>query len=51
VNEKCFLHLEAPPARLCGNDTIPPLPKSEDLYAPTPERVHYCVRNIMNYGE
>ena len=51
VNEKAFFSLEAPPARLCGNDTISPLPKSEDLYCPTPERVHYRVQKLMEFGE
>jgi pyruvate/2-oxoglutarate/acetoin dehydrogenase E1 component len=49
ANEKCFEYLEAPPMRLCGNDTIPPLPRSEDLYCPTPERVHYYCRKLADY--
>ncbi|MBK6767302.1 MAG: alpha-ketoacid dehydrogenase subunit beta [bacterium] len=49
INEKCFEYLEAPPMRLCGNDTIPPLPRSEDLYCPTPERVHYYCRKLADY--
>lgn len=49
VNENVFEYLEAPPARLCGNDTIPPLPKSEDLYFFPAERVVYEVKKIMKY--
>ncbi|MBU1637812.1 alpha-ketoacid dehydrogenase subunit beta, partial [bacterium] len=48
INEKAFFHLEAPPARLCGNDTISPLPKSEDLYSPSPDRVRYRVQKLMD---
>jgi pyruvate dehydrogenase E1 component beta subunit len=50
INEKCFEYLEAPPMRLCGNDTIPPLPRSEDLYCPTPERVHFYARKLLDYA-
>jgi pyruvate dehydrogenase E1 component beta subunit len=32
ATEEAFLHLEAPPTRLAGFDTIVPLPKGEDLY-------------------
>ncbi len=48
INEKAFFHLEAPPARLCGNDTISPLPKSEDLYCPSSDRVRYRVQKLMD---
>lgn len=47
VNEQAFYSLEAPPARLCGNDTIPPLPKSEDLYFFPPERVYYEIKRVL----
>ncbi len=50
VTERAFEYLEAPPARLCGNDTIAPLPKSEDLYFFPPERVVYEVKKIMAYA-
>ncbi len=49
INEKAFLSLEAPPARLAGNDTMPPLPKSEDLYFHTAERVFYEIRKVMEF--
>jgi pyruvate dehydrogenase E1 component beta subunit len=47
VNEDAFYSLEAPPARLTGNDTVPPLPKSEDLYFFPPERVLYEIKNVL----
>ncbi|RPH96427.1 alpha-ketoacid dehydrogenase subunit beta [candidate division KSB1 bacterium] len=47
VNEEAFFHLEAPPARLTGNDTIPPLPKSEDLYFFPAERIYYEIKRVM----
>lgn len=41
VNERCFWSLEAPPRRICGFDTIMPLPMGEHHYLPTPEKVLY----------
>jgi pyruvate dehydrogenase E1 component beta subunit len=47
VNEEAFYHLEAPPARLTGNDTIAPLPKSEDLYFFGPDRVLFAIKRTL----
>ena len=47
VNEEAFYYLEAPPARLTGNDTVPPLPKSEDLYFFPPERVVFEIQRLL----
>jgi len=47
VNEQAFYYLEAPPARLTGNDTIPPLPKSEDLYFFPADRIHYEIKRLL----
>jgi pyruvate dehydrogenase E1 component beta subunit len=47
VTREAFYHLEAPPVRLCGNDTVPPLPKSEDLYFFPPERVYYEIKRML----
>jgi pyruvate dehydrogenase E1 component beta subunit len=47
VNEEAFYYLEAPPVRITGNDTIPPLPKSEDLYFFPPERVLYEIKRLL----
>ncbi len=49
INELAFLYLEAPPARLAGNDTVPPLPKSEDMYFPTADRVFYEIKKVMEF--
>jgi pyruvate dehydrogenase E1 component beta subunit len=47
VNEEAFYHLEAPPARLTGNDTVPPLPRSEDLYFFSAERIYYEIKRTL----
>ncbi|MEW6368980.1 MAG: alpha-ketoacid dehydrogenase subunit beta [Acidobacteriota bacterium] len=47
VTQEAFYYLEAPPARLAGHDTPPPLPKSEDLYFFGPERVAYEVKRVL----
>ena len=49
ANEEAFLYLEAPPTRLTGYDTIVPLPMGEDLYFPTPERVHYEIKKVVEF--
>jgi pyruvate dehydrogenase E1 component beta subunit len=48
VNERCFWSLEAPPARLCGFDTIMPLPMGEHHYLPTPEKVLYDLQRLAS---
>lgn len=47
VNEEAFYSLEAPPRRLTGNDTIPPLPKSEDLYFFGADRVLFEIERTL----
>lgn len=49
VNEKAFLHLEAPPTRLTGFDTTFPLPRGEKHYIPSPERIARTIEDIVNY--
>ncbi len=49
VNEKAFLHLEAPPARVTGFDTIFPLPRGENHYLPTPERIAQKIEELVKY--
>lgn len=49
VNEKAFLHLEAPPSRLTGFDTAFPLPRGEKHYIPTPERIAQKIEEIVKY--
>ncbi|MFH1853448.1 MAG: alpha-ketoacid dehydrogenase subunit beta [Candidatus Neomarinimicrobiota bacterium] len=49
ANEEAFLNLEAPPTRLGGFDTIPPLPKGEHWYFQRPERIFYELKKIAEY--
>jgi pyruvate dehydrogenase E1 component beta subunit len=49
VNEEAFLSLEAPPTRLSGFDTIPPLPKGEHFYFHSPERIFYKIKKLVEY--
>ena len=49
VNEEAFLSLEAPPTRLSGFDTIPPLPKGEHFYFHSPERIFYEIKKLVDY--
>src|SRR5690554_7348187 len=49
INEKAFLHLEAPPTRLAGFDTIFPLPRGEQHYMHSPERIAKTIEDIVNY--
>jgi pyruvate dehydrogenase E1 component beta subunit len=49
ANEEAFLHLEAPPARVTGFDTIVPLPKGEDLYFPSAERIYDAIKKTIEF--
>jgi len=49
INEKAFLHLEAPPTRVTGFDTPFPLPRGEQHYLPSPERIMVKIRELVNY--
>ena len=49
ANEEAFLHLEAPPSRLGGFDTIPPLPKGEHFYFHSPNRIFYEIQKLINF--
>ncbi|MCP5049661.1 MAG: alpha-ketoacid dehydrogenase subunit beta [bacterium] len=49
VNEDAFLSLEAPPTRLSGFDTIPPLPKGEHIYFYPPERIFFEIKKLVDY--
>jgi pyruvate dehydrogenase E1 component beta subunit len=49
VNEKAFLYLEAPPTRLTGFDTTFPLPRGEQHYIPSPERIAKTIEDVVNY--
>lgn len=48
VTKNCFLHLEAPPARVCGLDS--PFPcVFETLYLPTRLKIAEAIRNTVKY--
>jgi len=45
--EKAILQLEAPVLRVTGQDITVPLAKSEDYYYPSPDRVAWGIKKIM----
>lgn len=49
ANEEAFLSLEAPPTRLSGFDTVPPLPKGEHHYFHSPDRIFYEIKKLAEY--
>lgn len=49
ANEEAFLRLEAPPARLAGFDTVPPLPKGEHHYFFGPDRIFYEIKKVVEF--
>jgi pyruvate dehydrogenase E1 component beta subunit len=49
INEQALLSLEAPVLRITGQDIVVPLPKREDIYYPTPERVVRGIKKIMEF--
>jgi len=49
ANEEAFLSLEAPPTRLSGFDTVPPLPKGEHHYFHNPQRIFYEIKKVVEY--
>lgn len=51
MNEEVLEYLEAPPRRICGYDTIMPLPMGEQHYLPNPERVLYELIQLCSYPE
>lgn len=49
ANEGAFLHLEAPPRRVMGFDTIVPLAKGEPFYMITPDRIFYEIEKTVKF--
>lgn len=47
--EEAFLHLEAPPKRVTGFDTIFPLPQGEHHYMPSPEKIYYEIEKTVKF--
>ncbi|MBC8343543.1 MAG: alpha-ketoacid dehydrogenase subunit beta [Bacteroidetes bacterium] len=49
MNEHAFLHLEAPPKRVQGFDTIVPLPMGEHFYMISPEKIFYEIERTVKF--
>lgn len=49
VTQSCFTELLAPPQRICGADTIFPLPRAEANYMVTVERIVNKVKKMVSY--
>lgn len=49
ANEEAFLHLEAPPKRVAGFDVIVPLPKGEQHFMISPEKIFYEILRTVKY--
>ncbi len=49
ANEEAFLHLEAPPKRVMGFDTIVPFAKGEHFYLQTPEKIFYEIERTVKF--
>jgi pyruvate dehydrogenase E1 component beta subunit len=49
IAEDAMLHLRAPVIRVTGYDTVMPLPKLEDYYTPTVERMRKALNEVMKY--
>lgn len=47
--EEAFLHLEAPPTRVSGYDTIVPLPKGEHHYMQDAYKIFYEIERTVKY--
>lgn len=49
VNEEAFLNLEAPPKRVTGFDTIVPLPKGENHFMISPDKIFYEIEKTVKF--
>ncbi|MBN2796294.1 MAG: alpha-ketoacid dehydrogenase subunit beta [Clostridia bacterium] len=49
INEKAFLHLEAPPTRVAPPDIIVPLPKGEHHYLPDVNHIAVALRQVLKF--
>lgn len=47
INEQAFKSLKSPVARVTGYDIIPPLPKLEDYYLPSPKKLVNAIKKVM----
>lgn len=49
ANEGAFLHLEAPPRRVMGFDTIVPLAQGEKYFMISPEKIFYEIERTVKF--
>ena len=49
IGERALLELKAPVLRVTGQDITVPLPKSEDYYYPSPERLVRAIHRLMEF--
>ena len=49
ANEGAFLHLQAPPRRVMGFDTIVPLAQGEKYYMITPDKIFYEIEKTVKF--
>ena len=49
IQERCFLHLEAPVQRVCGFDTVMPYYKLELEYLPDAKRIGESIHQCLAY--
>ncbi|MCL4536797.1 MAG: alpha-ketoacid dehydrogenase subunit beta [Nitrospirae bacterium] len=49
IAEDAMLYLKAPIIRVTGYDVVTPLPKLEDYYMPTVERIRKGIEEVMKY--
>jgi pyruvate dehydrogenase E1 component beta subunit len=49
IAEHAMLHLKAPILRVTGLDVVMPLPKLEDYYLPTVDKIRAAIETVMQY--
>jgi pyruvate dehydrogenase E1 component beta subunit len=49
ANEEAFLHLEAPPKRVMGFDTVVPFAKGEHFFMQSPEKIFYEIERTVKF--
>jgi pyruvate dehydrogenase E1 component beta subunit len=49
IAEDAMLYLKSPIIRITGYDVVMPLPKLEDFYMPTVERIKKGIEEVMKY--
>jgi pyruvate dehydrogenase E1 component beta subunit len=49
IAEHAMLHLKAPIVRITGYDVVMPLPKLEDYYLPTIEKIRKGIETVLKY--